>query len=564
MRSSLLVSCPTRVLSPLPFTTTSSLQLFHQPLLVYLCLSSSNLAMEEDELDPLFAELNMPSHGGGGGGFGNELNETSLGAGFGSTLHDDFDNEEDEDDLHHHEYSGSEDEDAATLASQNNNGGGFTTPSRRRALNGSGGSGGGGGGGNGNSNTASSSRLSLAFELAAATPGRDKSRELMRELGIEEDEEDGEEEVGSYDGSEGEEDERDGRGVNGGVGDGVETPRRRQDASNASTPSRDAGIESGSTTPSTALLFEESNKEDQTDALFKEATLAVESSLATTGTFLAHLRQHTTTEVDLHSTSPTTSTAPPIDSDKAASTDYTDRQPLVESLASSVIKSMYDFAKTRERQVRELADMEREVMRNDVAWQAALGTVDELPPNDDDEVDAPPRLNALNGDSTDLLSPTLPNSSSFDSDLQHSTSSLDDEPPRSPRPPSPTLPLVSLTSITPSIPLSPARLELSNLRSITASLINALSSINEATQMNAAATGEAGRKLRALRGHFEGVKDDLQSCARSEEFVREYEAGGKGRREKGGCAKEAREVVEGVKKELDEGWRKAKEVLAVS
>ncbi|KAI5475409.1 hypothetical protein MNV49_001439 [Pseudohyphozyma bogoriensis] len=399
-------------------------------------------------------------------------------------------------------------------------------------------------GAGGGSSAPSSNRLSLAFELASAGSGGGANRDLMRELGIEEGDEDAEDEAGAS-GSEDEvEDPRYGAEV-------LATPRTttRQDPSSPS-PRQRLGARASSSSLSSFHLYENgtsgngtgfssahsspANEREELDASFNETTEALESSLELTGVFLAHLRQHTTHDVDPHSPPLASSSSKPVPDpsssrshsatpDLVPSADFSDRQPVLESMASSVIKSMYDLSKEREQQVKELSELERLVSKNEVGWQATLAGLDPISWDDDE--------------STVGSSGTSPRST----------------------------PAPSPAPSKPSLLASTARVELSNLRDVTSSLISALSAINEVTQVNQASVGEAGRKLRALRGHLVTAKDDLMSVERSEEFIKEYERKEKeegGERRKGRYSELAREAMRGAQVALDEGWQRAQEVLA--
>lgn len=518
--------------------------------------------MEEDELDPAF--LDMPSYEGGNGlgelgrGFGNE-----LGAGFGSSLHDDSD-------------------DPFSLSSSSNQ------PSRSRHTSSESWHGEAGGGSladalgrhddddplstplhcsrGAGTGAPASNRMSLAFELAAVTPGKASSRDLMRELGIEEGEDD--EEEGEVEGRDGEGEE---------LGYGVEedtfaTPRAveivepQDDFSPSSTPLRRphgrassaslASFYNDSSHPS----FLESPPSPPREELDAAQLRSFENSLETTARFLVHLRQHTSTEIDPHaSPDPPPSTTGLFTSIEPKPIDYTDRQPLVEKAATAVIKSMYESVKQREGQVRELVELERLVSKNEVGWQAALASLEELPRDEEEGENAEHVVeNGVSHDEDEgeevPLSPSAEEDDPFGQPAtnHHARDLSFLEPPPI---------LRTSSSNSPSL----ARSELTHLRTITTSLISALSAINEVTQVHRASTGEAGRKLRALRGHLVTVENDLQGLARSEEYIRAYEAkelklGGE--RRKGRYAEEAREVMRGVEVELEEGWSRAQVVLA--
>ncbi|KAM0754651.1 hypothetical protein T439DRAFT_321684 [Meredithblackwellia eburnea MCA 4105] len=423
----------------------------------------------------------------------------------------------------------------------------------------------------------SSNRLSLAFELASAdAPASTSDRELLRSLGIEEEDEEGEETYDDEDGHDGQGystgDDESGykkkvndSGYGGGSGSGsptqtvarssglptsafaptgeIPSPGRRSRGHTSSislSSSLHEPLSGDSSPPIGAAVM----SREESDAAFLAASMTLEESLKTTGVFLAHLRQHTTTEVAFQpplspspNSHPTTlSSSPPPAAPsfngssqlelESASQGYADRQPVLEHLASSVTRRMFEATKERESQLRELAEFERLVSRNDPGMKAFLSSLDELPSDDD-----------------------LDRSTTSESD-QDSTSM--------PTPRASSGPSFASSSGISSFP-SAVRIELSNLRDITSSLVNALSSINELTQVNNASVGEAGRKLRALRGHILAAREELISVERSEDFIREYE---KTERAKGWYSERAREQMKAAEKALDNGWLKATEVLA--
>ncbi|ORY70620.1 hypothetical protein BCR35DRAFT_307917 [Leucosporidium creatinivorum] len=522
--------------------------------------------MEEEELDPAF--LDMPSPSMLSGGFGNELEELELGSGFGSALSDDlgagFGNpisSSHSDDEHYGHPStppsrsrhGSDD----ALGHDDDGEVAGLTPRRRAAGSGA--------------PSPNSNRLSLAFELASASsPGRSSSRDLLRELGIEEEGASGDEEE-RYDDEEEEEDleaegelEMAGRRAPRRPSESAQLGQQLQDAfagAGSATPRRIASTSSATyqaSTPSVDTPDDEAAQEAR-DASLSESTSALESSLETTGTFLSHLRQHTTADIDPHAVPSSSSTSPV---DPSIPVDYTDRQPVLESLASSVIKSMYDLAKQREGQVRELVEMERIFARNEVGWQAALAQLEELPRDEEDEQSAEAGVDIPQENSLQQPNPSLASTQSL-SPSPHS----DDLPLPNGDPPSHSIPS-SEPTIRPPPPTtaSPALAELSSLRDVTSSLVSALSAMNEVSQVTQAATGDAGRKIRALRGQLVATKEDLQGLEKSEEFVVEFEAREERRARIGGRsrAEEVREEMKEAERALEEGWIRAQGLLTVS
>ena len=402
------------------------------------------------------------------------------------------------------------------------------------------------------------SRNSLAFELASASkPGQGGSRDLLRELGIEEEDEGKDDHGGRQeDYSEDDEDRFARRSAGyGAEGLGTPTPARRgslqpppsqSQHSPPTTPSMQRRLlSSHGSSASLANGYHQTTEADDeakaAEAEVAHATVAAEmaSSLATTSSFLATLRSHTT--------APEQPTASALAGARAGSAVRAtpagrspadaplDRQPVVEGLAGGVIKTMYELVREREQQTRELADFERQVSRQDPAWQAALGQVDDFDEDDDSDHQRPKSSTSEPG------SPTLEPSASPPQN-GHASPALN--------------------------PASSAVLSISDLRATTDSLLATLAALHESSQVSLAAGSESARKLRALRGQAQAVQDELVALVRSEERVAEYEraeggGGGGGGRTKGWRGRLVREELEGAGRGLEEGWARARAVLVV-
>ncbi|GAA5907496.1 hypothetical protein JCM8208_001394 [Rhodotorula glutinis] len=541
----------------------------------------------DDELDPAFLDLDLPSP---------HASTSSLGAGFGSAL----DDHEDLDSLnsHGHHHALDLDLDLELDLGIDYGGAGLpasldelpdphsppSTPPRRRggsklAVAGAGAAEGGGGG------------LSLADELAsAARPQR--QRDLMRELGLGSDSggEDEDEQRTTGGSSRGEyssgedEDVRDGReSLGAGFGrmsaqaGGIVadpfggSPRRsasslgRSPRMRPSTSSLTSYTPGGSTPDDLDAEADEAAQQDEVDAALHEAAASLEQSMETTSTFLAHLRQHVTAEVDPHAASAAAPGSfsraigaddplPPSTSSPAPALDYTDRQPIVEAHASTLVRRLYELAKQRESQLRELAEMERVVGRTEPGWRAALADLEPLEWSDDEN-------EAGEGGETNGVEQGEPVAHEPSAEDERRTSSgpvaLDAAPP-------PSLPR-SRPPPASSLALSRAHDDLAALRTLTSSLLSALSSISDLTQVASALASDSGRKLRALKAQAGTLRDELGAVERSEAFVEAFEGRSEARRTLGGgrAAESARREVEGVRETLEEGWRRAQSMLAV-
>ncbi|GAA5822727.1 hypothetical protein JCM3770_000557 [Rhodotorula araucariae] len=459
-------------------------------------------------------------------------------------------------------------------ASEDEDEGFRTPPPRRRAPAGGGGVGG----------------LSLAAELAsAARPQR--QRDLMRELGLADDDDDDDAGMGA-DGSEEEAYSEDEDGVHPvpslGAGFGRATPadadgsspRRRASSLARPVRSRPSSPSPTSSVPNGAELGDPGADEasrEEVDAALQDAAASLGRSMETTGAFLAHLRQHVTTEVDPQARASLPTAAHPAPSDAPEHTsrsptptppppiDYTDRQPVVEAHASTLVRRLYDLAKHREAQLRELADIERVLGRTEPGWQAVLADLEPLDFSDDDDRDY---------DETDDPVIDVPPVDGIDPHIPPRSTS-----PTFPAPARRTVLLRTRSTEQSTAALAQAHEDLADLRTVTTSLLAALASISDLTQVQSALASDAGRKLRALKAQAGTVRDDLGAAARCEAFVRAYEArepalpaaaatvavavtaarvGAGGRH-----AARARCEVEAVRARLEEGWARAQSILAV-
>ncbi|GJN90122.1 hypothetical protein Rhopal_003121-T1 [Rhodotorula paludigena] len=468
--------------------------------------------MADDDLDPALLDFDSPAHGSSslGAGFGSSLDnddddlafgssahdELELGSGFGSALGAELDGPNGLAGL-----EGAHDSPAHEPA----------TPARRR------------GNGSTMSEAGAGAQLSLAAELAsAARPER--HRDLLNELGLGgSDDDDGAQDEEQYS-----EDEVGSAGMlgsgfgqgNGGMGaraggaDPFSASPRRAPSRQVRTRPSSASLAhpmhpSRGGVPSSDDEEAEVRTQEQVDAALREATASLDDSVQTITTFLAHLRQHVTAEINSSAPVPSVSAASsaipngfPHPSSASAPLDYTDRQPIVESISSTLVRRLHDLAKQRESQLRELTEVERVFARNESGWRAVLADLDPLDFDDDelpiDGVEHAP--NGVNG---------------VDSHL----------PPNAPAPASP-------------VPPAAPR-----------------------------------RKLRALKTQATALRDELAALERSEEFVRAYEekeeppvlaqARAGGGSAEGPHAARARREVDVVRQTLDEGWKRAQSILAV-
>ena len=244
--------------------------------------------------------------------------------------------------------------------------------------------------------------------------------------------------------------------------------------------------------------------------------LVLAQDLRSTDKFLGHLR---TLDVDPGS--------------------FAAQQPVLEKLASDVIRRMNETVRSREAQVRELLECEREFRKiaGEMGGSDVLSQLDGLDHIED--LSEPPQvleptktenrhhLDTLEEETTPTRSLTshhqLQNSDwELDPDRHRLGDEVDGSEPA-------TSPIKDSFLLAPSIvgPPTPASAipQLAHLRSCTTSLVSSLSTISEHAQVNRAATTEAGRKIRALKNKIGGWRTDWDSAERSRIKIERWEAG---------------------------------------
>ncbi|KAI0954537.1 hypothetical protein AcW1_006402 [Taiwanofungus camphoratus] len=201
-------------------------------------------------------------------------------------------------------------------------------------------------------------------------------------------------------------------------------------------------------------------------------------------------------------------------------------QPNLEKLASDMIRRIDDTARDREGQVRELLGYEREFRKiagelngNDVLGQLdALENLIEEAPHEE----AQQALDTLQEDP--MSSSQL--ASEWDADADRDRLREDEDGYDSAYSPTP----IKTTFPPPPPPKGPPTpantiSQLVHLRTFTTSTATSLAAISEHTQVNAAATTEAGRKIRALKNKLGGWRTEWDSAERSRLRIEKWEAG---------------------------------------
>lgn len=209
-------------------------------------------------------------------------------------------------------------------------------------------------------------------------------------------------------------------------------------------------------------------------------------------------------------------------------------QPNIERFASDIIRRIDDTVRERESQVRELLEYEREFRRiaGEIGGNDALGRLEEL----EDLIDSPrpevatrERSRTLSGITEEQSMPALAAAAAADWDAEIDRDRervADDDEDYELYSPSP----LKTTFSVPPLPAGPptpttAIVQLTHFRTFTASVASSLATISEQTQVNSAATTEAGRKVRALKNKLGGWRSEWESAERSREKIEKWEAG---------------------------------------
>lgn len=263
--------------------------------------------------------------------------------------------------------------------------------------------------------------------------------------------------------------------------------------------------------------------DDDPSAPGREAQDAMEilaQNLASTDQFLAHLRAVDSVPISSSLHTKTSSTL------NAASSAH-----VLEMLASDMVRAINDAAKEREGQVRELVAYELEIRRiaSEVGGNDVLGELDDI---DEGEIELPPtKLDAVpeEDELESSYTPSLP-----------------------PSPEKPTFAAPQPCNAAAPLP------HLVQLRSHTAALLSSLTTISEQAQVNGAATADSGRRIRALKNRFGGLRGEWEGAERSRGRIERWE-------QEGGDLN-ARKVVEehliAVQKAVDEAALKTQAIMA--
>lgn len=264
--------------------------------------------------------------------------------------------------------------------------------------------------------------------------------------------------------------------------------------------------------------------DDDSSAPRSQAQNAMEilaQNLASTDQFLAHLRA-VDSAPNLSSLNKTSFTP------NSASSAH-----VLEMLASDMVRAINDAAKERESQVRELIAYELEIRRiaSEVGGNDVLGELDDIDEGDIGIEPTPTKLDTV-AEEDELESSYAP--------------SL----PSSPQKPSFAAPQSSNAAA----PLP----HLVQLRTHTAALLSSLTTISEQAQVNGAATADSGRRIRALKNRFGGLRGEWEGAERSRGRIERWEQEGGDLNVK----KVVEEHLSAFQKAVDEAALKTQAIMA--
>ena len=370
------------------------------------------------------------------------------------------------------------------------------------------------------------SRHSLAFELASAMDPVSGSASLMAELGLNDGAHGGlqvhQEELEDHDEdrSIGQPETRSGGNHHrraattasstlGGTDQSLRTPLRKAKsrasyASLGASPSAGpAGV--GASPPlngpsaTSAFWEQQREEEDESDAAaFQEQAVALRECMSSTDIFLSRLREHDDVAVTDGSAV-----------GQPASSVWTDRQGAVETLASALIRAMYQYLKQREDELKVLRETEKALLDADPAWQTALAELEPLPLALYAEVSVPRDVPSQNGhletlaeegedvdqiDGPAAISPAqpAPPAKGVDADFKEAAQSV--------------------------------TIQFMEVRSATEGAIASLGAISEHAQISKATNTDASRKLKSIDSALTRLRSEAESIERSQAYIRAREA----------------------------------------
>lgn len=264
------------------------------------------------------------------------------------------------------------------------------------------------------------------------------------------------------------------------------------------------------------------DEDDNDDSLIprrreQDAMEILAQNLASTDQFLAHLRA-----VDAL---PTLSSSHTSDAAPSAH--------ILERLASDMIRAINEATKERESQVRELIAYEREFRRlsTEVGGNEVLCELDDIDEGESESEHALTKLDTVTEEDEleSSYAPSLPSSPKKPSFA-------------APQPSSAAAPLPHLVQ----------------LRTHTAALLSSLTTISEQAQVNGAATADSGRRIRALKNRFGGLRVEWEGAERSRGRIEQWEQEGADLN----CRRVAEEHMIAFQQAIDEAGVKTQAIMA--
>jgi type I site-specific restriction endonuclease len=179
----------------------------------------------------------------------------------------------------------------------------------------------------------------------------------------------------------------------------------------------------------------------------------------------------------------------------------------VETLASALIRAMYEYLKHREEELKFLRETEKALLDQDPAWQSALAELEPLPLALHADASPPREIAPQNGhletlaeeseevDQTDgpisAVQPALP-PDDVDTDFKEAVQSV--------------------------------TIQFMDVRTATEGIIASLGAISEHAQISKATNTDASRKLKSIDSALTRLRSEAESVERSQAYIRAWEA----------------------------------------
>lgn len=209
-------------------------------------------------------------------------------------------------------------------------------------------------------------------------------------------------------------------------------------------------------------------------------------------------------------------------------------RPVLEGLASGVIRRIDDTAREREGQVRELLEYEREFRRiaGEVGGNDVLGQLDELEdlvgePKQDQPTQPDRNSRSLEAIQEEPGTPLNASNTDWEAELDRDRARLGDEIDEydAPAQQDPKAAIAAPPPISGPPTPAAATVQLAHFRTVTTTIASSLATISEQTQVNTAGATEAGRKIRALKNKLGEWRAEWESAEKSRAKIEKWETG---------------------------------------